>query len=79
MKALARDWLPRQYKNETYESGVYYTGTYDLSSHVVATEDNYYLKLFRLIPANANKTDFSRPAIFLQHGLMGSSESWIGS
>ena len=79
MKALAEIWLPRQFKNETFESEEWYSGTYNLTSHVTTTKDNYILKLFRLIPATADPEDFSRPSILLQHGLRGSSETWVNS
>ena len=79
MRALIDRWLPRQFWNETFTSGTWYTGTYDVTSHVVTTEDDYILKMFRLLPSNAEPGDNSRPVVFLQHGLVSCSETWVGS
>lgn len=54
MRALTEIWLPRKFKNETLENEDWYRGTYNLSSHVTTTKDDYILKMFRLIPANAD-------------------------
>jgi hypothetical protein len=77
MRALVKKQLPRYLNDDWYKTG--YIGTYDLESHVVSTDDSYILKLFRFIPGNADPQDFTRPVVFIQHGLMSCSEGWVGS
>ena len=50
---------------------------YPAEEHVVATEDGYILKIHR-IPGSPNNAKFSgKPVVFMQHGLFGSSDSWV--
>ncbi|XP_076243069.1 lipase 3 [Calliopsis andreniformis] len=44
---------------------------YQAEAHVVVTEDGYLLKMHR-IPGGSES-----PAIFLQHGVLGSSADWV--
>jgi len=53
---------------------------YPVESHVVATTDGYLLTLHRIPhgrsgPQEASST--TRPAVFLQHGLLSSSADWV--
>ena len=44
---------------------------YPAEAHVVVTEDGYLLTMHR-IPG-----DRKSPAVFLQHGVLGSSADWV--
>ena len=45
-------------------------------SHVVKTEDDYELKLFRI---NKDNVSSSKPPVFLQHGIFSDSVAWVMS
>jgi hypothetical protein len=46
-------------------------------SHVTTTDDDFILKLFRVIPSHADPLDYSRPSILIQHGMFASAETWV--
>ena len=55
---------------------------YPSETHIVTTEDGYILQMHRIPYSkndqfDRNPTTGSRPVVFLQHGLMGSSEKWV--
>ncbi|XP_071452435.1 lipase 3-like [Hetaerina americana] len=54
---------------------------YPAESHVVKTEDGYLLTIHRIpySPKSPKRAGSKRPAVFLQHGLLGSSADWIFS
>lgn len=45
--------------------------------HKVTTHDGYHLKLHRLITNSSHLKSWSRPIVFLQHGMIASSDSYI--
>ena len=47
--------------------------------HVVTTEDGYMLTLHRILPkaVEGSAKDVTRPAVYLQHGLLTSSELFV--
>ena len=47
---------------------------YLLKNDTVQTEDGYLIKIFHL--TRQNRTE-KRPAVFLLHGLLDSSDSWM--
>lgn len=60
-----------------------YNSKYSVDSHTVHTEDGYILKLFRI---RGDGTEIPRlgkgrprPAVFMQHGLISSAESFINN
>lgn len=58
--------------------------SYPLASYTVTTKDGYILKLFRIPgPKNTSlksfKFDPNRKVVLFQHGLLDSSDSWVGN
>lgn len=56
---------------------------YPIEEHYVTTEDKYILGVFR-IPYGRNETentskDIGKPVVFLQHGLLDSSYTWVNN
>ena len=49
---------------------------YPVSSHYVTTPDGYILHLYRIASKNSNEFSNSVP-VFMQHGLIDSSDNWI--
>ncbi|GAB0092450.1 hypothetical protein DMENIID0001_074420 [Sergentomyia squamirostris] len=49
---------------------------YTAEEHTVSTPDGYILKLHRVLPQGGNDTT-SRPVVFLQHGILGSSVDFL--
>jgi pimeloyl-ACP methyl ester carboxylesterase len=49
---------------------------YPWTAHTVVTEDGFKLKLYR-IQAKRSKITQGKKVVFLQHGLMDSSDSWL--
>jgi gastric triacylglycerol lipase len=46
---------------------------YNVQRHIITTEDDYELTYFRI-----QKGEFvDKPVVYLQHGLIDSSDSWI--
>eukprot|EP01116_Phalansterium_solitarium_P000808 TRINITY_DN10665_c0_g1_i1.p1 TRINITY_DN10665_c0_g1~~TRINITY_DN10665_c0_g1_i1.p1 ORF type:complete len:440 (-),score=155.33 TRINITY_DN10665_c0_g1_i1:337-1656(-) len=52
---------------------------YSAEQHYLVTSDGYVLCLHRLTPLSGAPEPGSREVVFLQHGLMQCSESWIAS
>eukprot|EP01094_Clydonella_sp_ATCC50884_P023669 TRINITY_DN5737_c0_g1_i1.p1 TRINITY_DN5737_c0_g1~~TRINITY_DN5737_c0_g1_i1.p1 ORF type:complete len:428 (+),score=111.39 TRINITY_DN5737_c0_g1_i1:77-1285(+) len=50
---------------------------YPCETHYVTTEDGYILTVFRMPYGAAGPSSSPRPAVFLQHGLLDSSFTWI--
>eukprot|EP01101_Sappina_pedata_P012874 TRINITY_DN9222_c0_g1_i1.p1 TRINITY_DN9222_c0_g1~~TRINITY_DN9222_c0_g1_i1.p1 ORF type:complete len:404 (-),score=127.47 TRINITY_DN9222_c0_g1_i1:73-1284(-) len=53
---------------------------YPCETHKVTTEDGYILTLFRIpygVNASGNSRSSGKPPVFLQHGLLDSSVTWI--
>jgi lysosomal acid lipase/cholesteryl ester hydrolase len=48
---------------------------YGFEAHTITTDDGYILELHRIINKDYAKQE--RPVMFLQHGILASSESWI--
>ena len=49
-----------------------------MESHVVETQDGYFLKMFRIVPALLSEEQKrSRPALIVQHGMLSSAEVWV--
>lgn len=49
---------------------------YPVQQHIVETEDGYLLTYFRIQKKNSTIVP-GLPPIFLQHGLLDSSDTWI--
>lgn len=49
---------------------------YPWSAYTTTTQDNYVLKLFRIQAKNTQITS-GKPVVFLQHGLLDSSDDWV--
>lgn len=49
---------------------------YPAESHVVSTEDGYMLTIHR-IPFGRNNTNYNRPVVLLQHGIVLTSDQWV--
>nr|CAD7410797.1 unnamed protein product [Timema cristinae] len=49
---------------------------YPAETHTVTTEDGYILTLHR-IPYGKSGPSNNRPAVFVQHGLLCSSDAWV--
>lgn len=61
------------------QEGVIRKNGYPAEVHSVTTEDNYILTVYR-IPHGRNASrnvGTTKPPVFLQHGLLGSSAEWI--
>jgi len=58
-----------------------YNPLWDVESHEVTTEDGYILKVFRIrsdrTTARTTIDKVAKPVVFLQHGLISSSETFI--
>ena len=53
-------------------------GNWTVESHVVQTQDDYFLKMFRIAPSVLREEDKKgRPALLIQHGMLSSSEVWV--
>lgn len=50
---------------------------YPAEEHLVLTEDGYKLRIHRIPGSVSNPKAIGKPAIFLQHGLLASSDAWI--
>ncbi|KAJ9595453.1 hypothetical protein L9F63_013364 [Diploptera punctata] len=51
---------------------------YPVETHTVTTDDGYILTLHRIPYSDkSNKTEVTRPVVFLQHGLLCSSVDWV--
>ncbi|KAJ9595448.1 hypothetical protein L9F63_013359, partial [Diploptera punctata] len=50
---------------------------YPVESHHVVTEDGYILTMFRIPYSPKSSAGVRKGAVFLQHGLLGSSAEWI--
>lgn len=50
---------------------------YPAESHTVVTEDGYLLTMHRIPHGRKSAYNFTRTPVLLQHGLLGSSTSWI--
>ncbi|KAH8361092.1 hypothetical protein KR200_004161, partial [Drosophila serrata] len=51
---------------------------YPAERHYVTTEDGYIISLFRIpYSHNLQNQDEKKPIVFLQHGLLSSSDGWI--
>ena len=54
---------------------------YPVETHLIITEDCYHLQIHR-IPYGKNnpgksQIGITRPAVYVQHGLLGSSADWV--
>jgi hypothetical protein len=63
------------------EAKLYFTDycryfNYPVQVHEVTTEDGYILKVFRIQKKGSSIRDGLKP-IFLQHGLLDSSDTWL--
>lgn len=43
----------------------------------MVTEDGYILTLFRISGIKGEKSDANKPVVFMQHGLLDNSDTWI--
>ena len=51
---------------------------YPAETYTVTTEDCYILEMHRIPHGKSNATDNkTRPVVYLQHGLLGSSADWV--
>jgi lysosomal acid lipase/cholesteryl ester hydrolase len=53
---------------------------YPVETHIATTEDCYILQLHRIPHGKNDTTDdgnVTRPVVYLQHGLFGSSADWV--
>ncbi|KAH8294693.1 hypothetical protein KR018_001518, partial [Drosophila ironensis] len=51
---------------------------FPVETHQVVTRDGYFLSLFRIpYSPRLHNQRLPKPVVFLQHGLMGSSNSWV--
>ena len=57
---------------------IHYWG-YPVEVHEAKTDDGYYLTLHRIPHGRDNLTNKTRPAAFLQHGLLCSSSNWVAN
>lgn len=65
LKKNARKWFPLQPQLIEAQG-------YPVESHYIITEDGYILNVFRI--PNPNSTN---GVVFLQHGLLSSSDAWL--
>lgn len=49
---------------------------YPAEEHNVTTEDGYHLKIHR-IPGSPLSREEKKNVVFLQHGILASSDSWV--
>ena len=49
---------------------------YPAESHVVSTEDGYMLTIHR-VPFGRNNTNYNRPVVLVQHGIVLTSDQWV--
>ena len=52
---------------------------YPVEVHEVTTSDGYVLTLFRIPYGKSGPTNCIRPVAFLQHGLLGSSDTFLAN
>jgi pimeloyl-ACP methyl ester carboxylesterase len=52
---------------------------FKVEEHTVTTDDGYVLTLFRLYDGESTINGISKPAVFMQHGLVASSDDWVMS
>lgn len=59
-------------------SGLVWSKGYPIEEYEVQTQDGYILGLFRIPHGRTNSTKSgSKPAVFLQHGLLAASTNWV--
>lgn len=52
---------------------------YPYEEHFITTEDGYILRYFRIQAKNSVIVQTGKPVVYLQHGLLDSSDTWIGN
>lgn len=52
---------------------------YPIEDHYIPTEDGFILGAFRIPYGKAGATTGKRPVVFLQHGLLDSSFTWVNN
>ncbi|XP_058794704.1 lipase 3-like [Phymastichus coffea] len=50
---------------------------YGIESHMIKTEDNYFLTVHRITGNSKNPNPEGKRVVFLQHGLLSSSMDWV--
>ncbi|XP_014224527.1 lipase 3-like [Trichogramma pretiosum] len=50
---------------------------YPAEEHRVTTADGYKLRIHRIPGSPRNRQAFGKPVVFLQHGVLGSSDMWV--
>jgi hypothetical protein len=63
--------------NVTSQSQLICKYGYPSESHTIQTDDGYLLTLHRIPHGRKSAYNTSRIPVFLQHGLLGSSASWV--
>jgi len=83
-RIISKDWVSSSNDDHPGNNGtiaLIESAGYPAETHIVTTEDCYILQMHR-IPHGKNewgwnKSNKSKPVVFLQHGLLGCSDNWV--
>ncbi len=74
-KVFDQPQLSRSDVTRSFKAIVKHNG-YDVEEYRVMTEDRYWLKLYRIPGKNGEETT-GKPVVFLQAGMLDSSDTWV--
>ena len=63
--------------NKSQQVGLVEQYGYPAEEHNVTTEDGYQIIFHRIPGSPSNPKKEGKPVMFIQHGLLGSSDSWV--